>query len=434
MKKYFFFLVLSLTSLFGDEFIKIQRQLMEAEEELLEAEEMTLPVPSEKMTNMTGDWNGWRPWLACHGVRVIATYTTDMIGNPVGGHARGFAYAGSFGLGLNVNLEKAAGISGLDFFTSAVWRTGTNLSTRKIHNQFPVQQVYGSQTVKLNELFLKETLFNGRWILKAGRLDGGNDFLQSNLFYQYVNNAFDGNPVAVFNNFVFSAYPNATWGAYTFFEPVKRFDVKAAVYNANTYISKNRYHGVNFTFNSTNGVIWITEWAYRLNQEPCDTGMPGNYRVGFLYQTGPVSKFLNGIVRGDYCYYFMWDQMIYRPDGGNSKRSLTPFATFLCAPKDRNRFPLFFISGLVYQGPFEARPKDSINLGVAYGRYSGDLDKLEGEMGQEEQSFEMVVELNYWIWATDWLQITPDFQYIINPRGEDTPNAFCLGAQINIIL
>ena len=36
---------------------------------------------------------------------------------------------------------------------------------------------------------------------------------------------------------------------------------------------------------------------------------------------------------------------------------------------------------------------------------------------------------------TDWVTITPDLQYIINPSGFGTiPNAFVIGAQIDLIL
>ncbi len=418
------FILLS-SFLFADQFPQLQRALREAEEQLRRAEE----------GHMTGNWNGWRYKIAKKGVDFISSYVTDLMGNPVGGESRGFTYTGSFGLAMNVDFERAVGIDGFAFTVSAVWRTGTSLSLSKIKNQFNVQQVFGSQTVKLNELYLYKSFQDERFIFKVGRLDAGNDFLQSNLYDQYVNNAFDGNPVAVFNNFAMSAYPNATWGAYLSVVPVKRVLGKVAVYNANRNIFKNRYHGVNFTFHSTNGVIWITEWGYELNQEKGDKGLPGNYRVGFLYQTGSVNKFLNGSVRGDQCFYVLLDQMIYRPSTPKrTNRGLTPFVALLFAPKEKNLFPFFYTAGLVYQGPFARRPKDSASLGVAYGKYSTDLAKAERRERKEAQNFEMVVELNYWFQINKWCTFIPDMQYVIHPRGLNIPNAFCLGAQIGFVL
>ncbi len=151
-----------------------------------------------------------------------------MLGNPAGGEARGFAYAGSYGLSVNIDLTPA-GWKGFDLFSSAVWRTGTNLSQRKIGNQFPVAQVFGSQTVKLNELYFCQTILNGNLVFKGGRLDAGNDFLASPLYGMFVNNAFDGNPISIFFNVPFTAYPNSTWGSYLFFKPFKRISAKFAL-------------------------------------------------------------------------------------------------------------------------------------------------------------------------------------------------------------
>ena len=67
-------------------------------------------------------------------MKVGLSFVTDMLGNPIGGKAKGFAYAGSFGLNIDVDIGKHTALKGLSFFTSAVWRTGTNLSADKIGN------------------------------------------------------------------------------------------------------------------------------------------------------------------------------------------------------------------------------------------------------------------------------------------------------------
>jgi porin len=368
------------------------------------------PLPLETTTEvdlsskmMTGDWGGGRTVLEERGIFIRFAYTTDMVGNPVGGKNQGFSYAGSYGLGLDIDFEKACGVTGLLIHSDLVWRTGTSLSREHIGNQFPVQQLFGSQTVKLNELYVKETLFEGAFVFKAGRLNAGNDFLQNPLYYFFVSNAFCGNPISVFFNTDFSAYPNATWGVYLSGQPVSWMIMKGAVYNANNYISDNKYHGCNFTFKSTNGVIWITEWDF-LNT----SSYSGNYKFGFFYQIGG----------NDPCLYVQIDQMI--------APGLSPFIALVFQPKSRNLFPFFTTAGFVYKGPFTSRPRDTLTLGVAYGRYSSDLTT---------QSFECVLELNYWIQANGWLTIVPDLQYIIKPRGLGTiPNSLVIGAQIGFIL
>ena len=420
-------------------FIFLTSAILFASENPDQQDKFNVRLPSEEEKtwwegrHMTGNWGLGRQVLEDAGVFFSSSFTTDTAGNPSGGRAQGFAYAGSYDLSLRVDFTKA-GWSGLQFFTSAVWRTGTSLSMRKIDNQFPVQQVFGSQIVRLNELFLAQHLFDERFILKAGRLNAGEDFLASPLYGNFMNNSFDGNPISIFFNVPFSAYPNGTWAAYLMAQPLKRLSAKFGVYNANSKIGLNKYHGVNFTFKSTNGVIWITEWCGLVNQEKGDRGMPGNYKVGFFYLTGDVKRFTGGTESGDPCLYFLFDQLIYRRGGPGSQQGLTPFVSLIFQPKNRNLFPFFFNGGLVFQGPFASRPDDIASFGIAYGKYSSDKMEVDRREGNETQNFETDMELNYSVQVTPWIYIMPNFQYTIHPKGLDIPNAFTIGTEIGIDL
>lgn len=388
--------------------------------------------PENWVQNLTmfGNSSETRAILADAGITFNSSFVTDMMGNPVGGQARGFAYAGSYGFSLNINFNRT-GWHGLNIFSSAVWRTGTNLSQRKINNQFPVAQVYGSQTVKLNELYIYQALLNRNLTIKVGRLNAGNDYFFSPLYWRFVNNGFDGNPISIFFNVPFTAYPNATWGASLMFKPYKRLSARFGVYNANSNIKKNKYHGINFTFKSTNGVIWITEWCALINQEKEDHGMPGNYKLGYFFLTGSLPKFTGGNQQGDPCYYLLFDQMIYRRGGPGSDRGITPFLSLVFAPPNRNLFPFFANCGLVCKGLINSRSEDTLNLGFIYGKYSSTLATITRDSGQEPQDFESIVEVNYWIQFNNWFYIAPDFQYIIHPKGMSSiPNAYVIGAQI----
>lgn len=380
---------------------------------------------------MTGNWGDVRHDLAKAGITIDSSFVTDMQGNPTGGKARGFAYVGSYGLSMNVDFS-IAGAKGLHLFTSACWRTGTNLSQRKIDNQFTVSQLYGSQTVKLDCLYLLQSLFDDRLVLKAGRVNAGDDFLCSPLYWQFVNNGFDGNPVSIFYNIPFTAYPNPTWGALIEAVPWKRLSAKFGVYNANSKIQQNKYHGVNFTFSSTNGVVWITEWCALVNQEREDHGMPGNYKAGFFYLTGSEKKFSGGSEKGDPGFYLLFDQMVYRRGGPGSDQGLTPFISLILQPKNRNTMPFFVNGGLVFKGIFPQRPKDTASFGFIYGKFSSDLAESQRALGQEGQTAETVLELDYWVQINPWFYIMPDLQYIIRPKGLNIPNAFVVGVQIGL--
>jgi len=394
---------------------------------------------------LSGDWGGGRSNLARDGVTIGMSFVTDMLGNPVGGEAKGFAYTGSFGLDMNVDIGKLTALKGLEFYISAVGRNGTNLSAKKIGNQYPVGQVYGGQNIRLDELYLKQSLLNKKVVIRAGRLDAGNYFLQSELYYRFVNNGFDGNPIAVFFNGPFTAYPNATWGALLQCYPYKRLLAKFAAFVANPDVSKNSYHGFNWSLNGSDGAQLITEWSWQVNQLEGETGYPGNYRAGYFYYTGMKGeKYLGGHFQSNYGYYFLIDQMVYRHGGPECDRGLTPFVAILFAPKDRNTLPFFISSGLIYKGLFPSRPRDYTNLGYIYGKYSTDQRAAQriakqthmlGPFGNEPQNFEALIELNHWFQINPWFIIVPDLQYIINPKGFGTiPNALVIGVQVSITI
>lgn len=126
-----FILKISLSSLFAqDSFPNDWMRVPEVDP----GQDWTRTPPEELQTAdkyMTGDWGGWRDKLQNHGVIFTSSYTTDTLGNPVGGLAQGFSYAGSFGLNLDIDFDRALGWKGFEFFSSLVWRTGTSLSKKK---------------------------------------------------------------------------------------------------------------------------------------------------------------------------------------------------------------------------------------------------------------------------------------------------------------
>ena len=262
-----------------------------------------------------------------------------------------------------------------------------------------------------------------------------------------MNNGFDGNPISVFFNGPFTAYPNATWGFLLQFRPYKRILAKVAAYVAQDNVADNKYHGFNWSLNGSDGTQLITEWSYQVNQLKTDTGYPGNYRAGYFYYTDSKGdKFLGGHYHGNSGYYFLIDQMVLRVGDPKLERGLTPFIAVLFASKDRNLLPFYISSGLVYKGLFPSRPKDYTNLGFIYGKYSTDMREAQGiakrmrmmpvpTFGNQPQNFEALVELNHWFQINPWLIIVPDIQYIINPRGLGTiKDALVVGAQISVTL
>ena len=376
----------------------------------------------------TGNWGGARQRLVEAGVTPQASYTTDLLANPIGGARQGFAYAGNLEASLEFDLERLLGLKGSGVFIAASWASGRDLSERKIGNLFTVSQVFEGQSVRLAQMYFEQDLLEERLSLAIGRLSTEEDFATSDLFENYVSAGVNGNPFSLpLNAPSFSTGPVASWGLRAIVEPRERLRLAAGVYNADPKVGDDDQNGVDFVLNPQDGVLVIAEAGYRHGQEDSDTGLPGEVKIGGYYDTSRFESFSDpdDERKGNYGLYALLEQMAYREGDAGSEQGLTSWVALTFAPmKEVNTLPFFAAGGLVYQGLFRGRDDDTTNLGVYYGRFSDDLP---------DQSFETVLEVNHRFQVAPWLYVTPDFQYVFRPSGSDEePNAAVVGAEIGI--
>ncbi len=394
---------------------------------------------------LTGDWGGLRTKLNDVGIVPTMTYVADVQGNPAGGDKKGFAYFHNIGLDLLIHTEQLMGWKGGLIHISASQRSGRSLTKRDIGNTFDVAQLCCGRTFKLVDLSIQQSLFEDKLNIRLGRIAGGDEFLSSPLYWLFVQNGIDGNPVGIFFNVGFSAYPNATWGVRVKSRPTKESYIMAGVYNANPDRTKNKHHGADFSFDGP--YLVIAETGYHPNSLFESTGLLGSYKIGGYYQSGDFKNFAepDSTKNGNFGFYILLDQMIYREKGGSelsADQGLHPFVSLLFAPDNEiNTFPFFMNGGLVYKGLIPGRDTDYAGFAFVYGKYS---NKLKAPVSQPtefnlvseitgSEDFEMVLEWMYKIQLTQWLNIQPDVQYVIKPGGTgDIPNALVIGFQMGI--
>jgi Carbohydrate-selective porin, OprB family len=151
--------------------------------------------------HLTGNWGGRRHALERVGVTLTSTYTTDLLGNPLGGNQQGFRYAGDMGVDIRFDLERLLALKGLVLDVIGSWHSGENLSAKDIGNTFTASQIFGGETVRLYALALEwASLWDNRLDIRAGRIGAGDDFLASPWYTAFVNSAFNGTPGSVPTN------------------------------------------------------------------------------------------------------------------------------------------------------------------------------------------------------------------------------------------
>jgi porin len=374
--------------------------------------------------HLLGDWLGARTWLEAHGVSPTVTFVADALGNPTGGLQHGFTATNNIGVDLLFDLDRQFGLGGGSFEGAFSYRFGASLSKEYIGNTFSVQQVFPG-TYRLVTLAYRQQLFDDRVEFRLGRIASGDDFLVSAYSCVFVQNGFCGNPVGIFFNAPgMTAYPAATWGALVKLRPTTRSYLMAGVYNGDPSVGADSHHGADFSMHGP--VFTMGEVGYQLNSLPGDSGLIGNYKVGYWYDDSDYTDFntvARGQVpsrkRGNWGLYGQFDQILVRFGGPGSIRGFGITGSLLVSPDQSvSQMPFFANAGAVIRGMFPSRPMDVAGLGVVYGHFSSDLQDSQRREQAGVQGHEIALELTYrFRFLGDALFFQPDLQYVIQPGG-----------------
>lgn len=397
--------------------------------------DITLPVKTDcdQTGYLTGDWGGYRCDLLDSGVDLEGSYTMDYLGNLLGGESRGFNYADAFDLSANFDLEKLLNWSGAEFFISAIQGDGQNLGVKRVGSVFTPMQVYTNSGFTVDNIYLKQSLFEASSFFKIGRIDAGDDFITHPIYQQFVSGGINANPIAVFFNTPFSIDPNTEWGLYGQ-NQTGRFVSKLGAYNTVGDVNQSKYHGVQFSFNNDNGVLLDVEEDYVVSNNSLD--LPAEYSLGALWVTGEnQTNYQTGQkASGNYGGYIQLVQQFTRPNGLFTTQGLSGFATVLLFPTDRNMFPFYGEMGLTDEGLIQNRPLDTLGVAYLYGKFGSDYANYQVGLGNLRQSYESAFELNYKIQMTSWGYLEPDFQWVQNPGGADQyHDAWVAGLQGGVV-
>jgi porin len=396
---------------------------------------LTLP-----QQHLFGDWWGASPKLDNIGITPTLTYVTDIAGNLTGGKNQGAAYADNIGLNVLFDLNKLTGLEGGSFLLSMSERDGSSLSQTHVGNVFTIQQDYGGQTFKIIDAAYQQKLLDDRVELRVGRIAAGDDFLVSPYDYLFMQNGFDGNPVGIFfNSPGTSAYPNSAWGGLVKVKPTDRTYVMAGIYDGDSSIRENNYHGVDLSLDGP--LFAIVELGYRRNGLPGDTQLLGNYKLGAWYDNNAYTDYkTGGARRGNWGVYGLFDQVLVPFAEPGSNRGFGVFGSVLASPDQSiSRLPYFFTAGFAFRGIFASRPTDSGGFGVVWGDFSSDLRDAEEQESEFDpsigvQDYETALEWTYrFYFRESALFFQPDLQYVIRPAGTGKiDDALVAGCQIGI--
>ncbi|WP_321798897.1 carbohydrate porin [Burkholderia sp. BCC1988] len=427
------------------------------------AADAAAPAPTGfwERSNLLGNMGGLRDVLGDHGVTLNLQETSEYLYNAAGGTQRGGAYQGLTQFGFNVDTEKAIGLPGGTFNVSGLQIHGTNLTQRYLQTLQTATGIEANSTTRLWELWYQQAFLAGKADVKVGQQSVDQEFMVSQYAATFMNATF-GWPVLPATDLPAggAAYPLSSLGVRLRVKPADAWTAMVGVFDGNPAGRSDgdaqalNAHGTNFNLRS--GAFVIGELQYALNAPPADpkapqpAGLPGTYKLGFWYQSqhandprvgtdglslaDPASNGIPATHRGNYGFYAVADQMVWRPSA-DSPRSVGVFARVMGAPGDRNVVDFAANAGVTLKAPFKGRDDDTAGIAVGYAKIGSHARALDGDTGRlatpgyPVRRAETVIEATYQYQVAPWWQVQADLQHFFRPGG-GIPDPNAAGARI----
>jgi porin len=423
---------------------------------------ITLPVCAAEGAAQwgLGDWGGARSELLEQGVDVTIGYVGEGASNVHGGynHDRTARYTAQWALGTHLDLQKLLGWQDAEFQLLVTERNGNNLSNDRVSDPrapqlSSVQEVWGrGQTWRLTQLWYRQKFFDQALDLKLGRLGVNEDFNSFPCDFQSL--SFCSAPIGNVAGDVWYSGPVSQWGLRVRYNLDEQWALQVGVYEQNPS-NLDTNNGFKLSGSGTRGALVPVEviWTPSLGK----AALPGEYRLGYYHSSASANDVyddVNGapqVLTGQaprshsskHGAWIMAQQQI-TTHAGDASRGLSLFASVTVHDKATSGIESFQNIGAVYKGPFDARPRDDIGLGIArlkvndavtrrqrLANDSSGIDDYDNPLYVPVQHSEYNIELNYGVHVTDWLTVRPNVQYVRNPGGVyEVDNAVVAGVKL----
>jgi porin len=392
---------------------------------------------------MTGDWGGLRTKLSQEGFDFHASYTGEYAYNFSGGKRIGGDYAQELTWGVDADMGTVAGLTGGAFHLEFNQRQGRSTTADFIGNRLAVQTIFGGgENLRITELNYEQNLFDDTLILKAGYLVMGNDFAATRLLCLFENVAFCAHPQSLPNDSGWTDFPNSRWGGEAIVNLPHGIYAETAIVDVNPTYALHQ-NGLKFSLQGSTGALFAQEFGKTVQLGPA--AMPGHYKTGGYYDTSSVPGIANPQLTysGRYGGYIVADQMVWSFERGTN-RGLIVVGNATLNDRRTSQIGPYFTAALVAQGPFAARPHDSIAIGYVRDFVNHNLIQrkttelaAEGALNPDLALGENIVEIAYALQVTPWMAIHPNVQYIGNPGAftfTHIPNAWVFGLHVGLVL
>lgn len=183
---------------------------------------------------------------------------------------------------------------------------------------------------------------------------------------------------------------------------------------------------VDFDLREDEGAFIIAEWEHKPESQSKILAGGWYHTADFekISATGPEDS-------GNFGIYLRGETHILK----NGQVPVRIFGRLGMANEEYNPYGTYVSAGIVADGPFSARPDDSVGLAFSYGALGDDEKDRRIADGEDPADGELNIELTYALSLTERISIQPNLQYIASPAGDSrADDTVAIGVRFSIDL
>ena len=347
-------------------------------------------------------------------------YTSETMANVSGGLKRGTILSGMGNVVLDYVANKSSeDLPRLFLRASGMLLHGESPSGKYIGDELAASNIDGYDSIRLYELWLQFSFWNGGGSLRLGSLLADAEFAFTDLGGLFLNSAF-GWPTFISANTVNTgpAFFVTAPGIRFRLKSTKSWYLQGGIYDGDSFDNSagdgaTNAHGISWQINPQQGYFAMFEIGHTKTTR--DSVVPSIFKLGGWSHSASFDDYLTGEQhRGNYGLFFALEQTIWR--NNHKGRELGLFFRSGLAPKDRSRYEFAIDGGFNFFNPFTKMEGDVVGAGIAFAKVSDHIRQAEEQVGILPVSdFELVFEVTGQFPATPWLMLQPNVQWIHHP-------------------
>ena len=353
-----------------------------------------------------------------------ASYSGEYWENVKGGIKRGGAFIDNIDATLEVDAERAFGLSGGTAFAYVLYNNSSTLSEPIVGDTQTVSNIDNSHVLRLYELWYEQAFGAGQ-SLKFGLYDLNSEFDAIEPAGLFINSSHGISPEYSQSGVNGpSIFPSTSLALRYFNQLNDVVSVQAAILDAvpndpnDPQRNRIRLSGdegsliaLESNFESDGRRYGLGTWFYSEKSATLNgTGMENNRGIYGIYRNQLMSAAADG---KDLAFWLVY---------GVAKESVNQIAAYLGA-------------GVVVSQLIPGRPDDTVGFAVAHARNGNTYRDSIATTGARPESAETNFELTYRATINDRIVIQPDIQYIRNPGTDPAlDDALVIGIRVEVRL